>query len=66
MCTRSPSDPSFIEGFIATPPMAPVPEPSTWVIMLLGFAGLGYAGNWRRRAAPSRALAGDYSRTKKP
>jgi hypothetical protein len=45
MCTRSPSDPSFIEGFIATPPMAPVPEPSTWVIMLLSFAGLGYAGN---------------------
>ena len=21
-----------------------VPEPSTWVMMLLGFAGLGYAG----------------------
>jgi hypothetical protein len=28
----------------------PVPEPSTWALMLLGFAGLGLAG-WRRMAA---------------
>jgi hypothetical protein len=27
-----------------------VPEPSTWALMLLGFAGLGFAG-WRRMAA---------------
>jgi PEP-CTERM motif len=27
-----------------------VPEPSTWAMMLLGFAGLGYAG-YRRRCA---------------
>ena len=26
-----------------------VPEPSTWAMMLIGFAGLGYAG-WRRNA----------------
>jgi hypothetical protein len=26
-----------------------VPEPSTWALMLLGFAGLGFAG-WRRMA----------------
>jgi hypothetical protein len=32
------------------PPPAPVPEPSTWAMMLLGFAGLGYAGY--RRAKP--------------
>ena len=31
-----------------TPPT--VPEPSTWALMLLGFAGLGFAG-WRRTAA---------------
>jgi hypothetical protein len=33
-----------------------VPEPSTWAMMLLGFAGLGYAG-WRgpRKAAPQSA-----------
>ena len=29
-------------------PCQPVPEPSTWAMMLLGFAGLGYAG-WRAR-----------------
>jgi hypothetical protein len=33
-----------------------VPEPSTWVMMLVGFAGLGYAGlRSRRRAAISVA-----------
>ena len=26
-----------------------VPEPSTWAMMLIGFAGLGYAG-WRQRS----------------
>jgi hypothetical protein len=31
-----------------------VPEPSTWAMMLLGFAGLGYAG-YRRRSALARA-----------
>ena len=30
--------------------MTTVPEPSTWAMMLLGFAGLGFAG-WRRTAA---------------
>jgi hypothetical protein len=34
-----------------------VPEPSTWAMMLLGFAGLGYAGYRRasRQAAPATA-----------
>ncbi len=38
------------------PPPAPVPEPSTWAMMLLGFAGLGLLG-YRRgsaRASTSR------------
>jgi len=26
-----------------------VPEPSTWLMMVLGFAGLGWAGYWRSR-----------------
>ena len=28
-----------------------VPEPSTWAMMLLGFAGLGFAGYRRAKAA---------------
>ena len=28
---------------------SPVPEPSTWAMMLLGFAGLGFAGYRRRQ-----------------
>jgi hypothetical protein len=35
-------------------PEGAVPEPSTWAMLLLGFAGLGYAG-WRaRRISPLR------------
>jgi hypothetical protein len=30
-------------------PITTVPEPSTWAMMLLGFAGLGYAGYRRAR-----------------
>jgi hypothetical protein len=40
---------------IAGQASAPVPEPSTWVMMLAGFAGLGIAA--RRRAAKRRAAA---------
>jgi hypothetical protein len=29
---------------------AAAPEPATWAMMLLGFAGLGYAGLRKRRA----------------
>ena len=36
------------QGLLAS---APVPEPSVWALMLLGFAGLGFAGYGRRRAA---------------
>lgn len=37
-------------GVVITPPPA-VPEPSTWAMMLIGFAGLGWAGYRRSRAA---------------
>jgi PEP-CTERM motif len=33
------------------------PEPSTWAMMLVGFAGLGYAGYWRARRAAAQAAA---------
>jgi hypothetical protein len=31
--------------------LSPVPEPSTWALILLGFAGLGFAGYRRNKAA---------------
>jgi hypothetical protein len=47
-------DPAFadytIEG-VPAGPAAAAPEPATWAIMLIGFAGLGYAGYRRGRAA---------------
>jgi hypothetical protein len=33
-----------VGAFTAPPPPAPVPELSTWAMMLLGFAGLGFTG----------------------
>ena len=35
------------------------PEPSTWAMMLFGFAGLGFAG-WRARRAAARAPRLDF------
>jgi hypothetical protein len=37
-------------------PVTSVPEPPTWAMMLLGFAGLGYVG-WRQTAKCKAALA---------
>jgi hypothetical protein len=33
-----------------------IPEPSTWAMMLLGFAGVGYLG-YRRARGPNEALS---------
>jgi hypothetical protein len=40
----------------ATVTITSVPEPSTWGMMALGFAGLGFAA-WRRNAQPATAAA---------
>jgi PEP-CTERM motif len=32
-----------------TPPTATVPEPATWAMMLIGLAGLGFAGLRQKR-----------------
>jgi PEP-CTERM motif len=40
-----------IESFKFTRVTGAVPEPSTWAMMLLGFAGLGYAGYRKTRQA---------------
>ena len=36
---------------------SPVPEPSTWAMMLLGFAGIGWAGYHKAKKAHSTAAA---------
>jgi hypothetical protein len=35
------------------PTVSSVPEPSTWALALIGFAGVGYAGYRRSRLAKS-------------
>ena len=40
-----------------TPITTNVPESSTWAMMLLGFAGLGYAGCYRKTKSASTAVA---------
>ncbi len=41
----------------ATPVVAGVPEPSTWAMLLLGFAGVGFMGYRRSRKDQGLALA---------
>jgi PEP-CTERM motif len=48
-----PQDGLAVDNFFLTPTLAtfggaPVPEPSTWSLMIAGFAGLAIA-LWRRR-----------------
>jgi PEP-CTERM motif len=43
------------QQFLIAGKVAPIPEPSTWIMMLAGFAGLGFLA--RRRAARRRAAA---------
>ena len=38
------------DGRFATANIAAVPEPTTWAMMLIGFAGIGYSTRRRRRA----------------
>jgi hypothetical protein len=37
-------------------PITGTPEPSTWAMMLLGFAGLGFAGYRARKATAALAV----------
>jgi hypothetical protein len=56
-------DPSTANGFnfaLHFTLQTPVPEPSTWALMLLGFAGLSAIG-FSRRGARGRARAGAHS-----
>ncbi len=42
-------------AYVAAGVTATVPEPSTWAMMMLGFAGLGFAGYRRSRKAAAFA-----------
>ena len=54
--TGVPDGEPFIAGItLATGGVAPAPEPSTWVMMVAGFAGLGWLGFSRRRSIRSAA-----------
>lgn len=48
------SDMTVVGDASTYPTVAPAPEPSTWGMMALGFAGLGFAA-WRRKAASAAA-----------
>jgi len=43
-------------GFWTMTPVAAVPEPSTWAMMILGFAGIGFM-TYRRKAKPALMTA---------
>ncbi len=45
----------FSNAFLTAGFQSGVPEPSTWAMMVLGFAGLGYAGFRRAKARPAIA-----------
>jgi PEP-CTERM motif len=47
----TPASGDAVVGFVGTP----VPEPSTWAMMLLGFAGLGFLGYRKVRTGPLAA-----------
>jgi len=46
----------YFEGTVSFDTVSPVPEPSTWAMMLLGFAGIGY-GVYRRKSKPAALAA---------
>ena len=47
---------AFIQGLGNAPPPIGTPEPSTWVMLGLGFAGMAWMG-WRRHARPQQLTA---------
>jgi len=66
-CLLGPGDPvtggagdplTALDNFAVTFAAGGVPEPSTWAMMLIGFAGLGFAGYRRsQKASAARVIA---------
>jgi len=52
---RTGSDFNYFDDTFVFTNVSSVPEPSTWAMMLIGFAGLGFAGY---RSTQRRAVAG--------
>ncbi len=52
----TPSSDPIVDTLPPPPPTPPVPEPSTWAMMILGFAGIGFMA-YRRKAKPALMAA---------
>jgi hypothetical protein len=46
----------IVSGVTLNAPLSAVPEPSTWAMLLLGFAGLGFMA-YRRKSKPALMAA---------
>jgi PEP-CTERM motif len=53
--TNNPNGQPFLAAVTLATGASPVPEPSTWALMIAGFAGLGWLGYSRHRAIGSAA-----------
>lgn len=53
---KFPSSGGYVLDFV-DPPVSPVPEPSTWAMMMLGFCGLAFLMHRRRTAGKALAMA---------
>jgi hypothetical protein len=51
------TNPNYENWYGFTVGVPAVPEPSTWAMMLLGFAGLGFAGYWRTKKSDATFAA---------
>jgi hypothetical protein len=56
-CTFATNSSNLSGTFSAAPGAPGTPEPSTWVMLMLGFAGLGFAASRRSRKAEPAAIA---------
>jgi len=45
-----------VADWLGASQVAPVPEPSTWAMMILGFAGVGFMA-YRRKSKPALMAA---------
>ena len=52
----TPADRNALSQILATGRASAAPEPSTWATMILGFAGLGFAG-YRKAKSGTSALS---------